>query len=327
MRIINYRGKWCAAVKIDGYRKRISLGNFDATDTPERCPNYPAAQRAAVEFAQEIAKPTGDTVREIFDAYLADTLAIAKDRMKFASKAFLPVFGNLNPEHITRQSCRDYVASRRKEGRKDGTIIKELSVLRAAINWSDPNSGAVFELPPPPEPKDRWLTRDEFKKLLDAAKISPHLQLFLHLALATGGRKEAILSMTWMQVRWDQDQIWLGRKPGGKARATVPMTHAVKVALLAAKKAATTEFVIEYKEGRVLDIKKAFAAACRRAKLEGVTPHVLRHSAAVWMAEAGVPFTKIAQYLGHTNSQITERVYARYAPNHLRDAADALEIG
>ena len=44
------------------------------------------------------------------------------------------------------------------------------------------------------------------------------------------------------------------------------------------------------------------------------------------MAEAGHPMSEIAQYLGHADSRITERVYARYSPSHLRRAADALEI-
>ncbi len=40
--------------------------------------------------------------------------------------------------------------------------------------------------------------------------------------------------------------------------------------------------------------------------LADVTLHVLRHSAAVWMAEAEVPMSEIAQYLGHTSMRTTE---------------------
>lgn len=35
---------------------------------------------------------------------------------------------------------------------------------------------------------------------------------------------------------------------------------------------------------------------------------------------------EIAQYLGHSNSSQTYRVYARYSPDHLRKAASALEL-
>jgi integrase len=50
------------------------------------------------------------------------------------------------------------------------------------------------------------------------------------------------------------------------------------------------------------------------------------HTAAVWMAEAGVPIPEIAQYLGHSNSRTTERVYARYSPGYLQGAARALSL-
>ena len=64
----------------------------------------------------------------------------------------------------------------------------------------------------------------------------------------------------------------------------------------------------------------------RRAKLDGVTPHTLRHTAAVHMAAAGIPMAQISQYLGHSNTAVTERVYARFAPEHLTDAANVLNF-
>jgi len=44
------------------------------------------------------------------------------------------------------------------------------------------------------------------------------------------------------------------------------------------------------------------------------------------MGEAGVSMSEISQYLGHTNTATTQRVYARYSPDYLRGAAAALEI-
>lgn len=35
---------------------------------------------------------------------------------------------------------------------------------------------------------------------------------------------------------------------------------------------------------------------------------------------------EIAQFLGHSDSRITARVYARYSPAHLRKLADSLEV-
>ena len=43
-------------------------------------------------------------------------------------------------------------------------------------------------------------------------------------------------------------------------------------------------------------------------------------------AGSGVPMSKISQYLGHSSTTVTERVYARYAPDHLREEAEILDF-
>jgi len=56
-----------------------------------------------------------------------------------------------------------------------------------------------------------------------------------------------------------------------------------------------------------------------------VTPHTLRHTAATWMAQAGVPMWVISKYLGHTSTRTTERIYAHHDPSFLMEAKEALE--
>jgi integrase len=102
------------------------------------------------------------------------------------------------------------------------------------------------------------------------------------------------------------------------------MTDRAEAELVAAAKARTCEHVIEYGSKPLGKIRMGFASVAGDAKLPWVTPHVLRHTAAVWMAEGGITMPEIAQFLGHTDSRITERVYARFSPTHLRRAARAL---
>ena len=56
-----------------------------------------------------------------------------------------------------------------------------------------------------------------------------------------------------------------------------------------------------------------------------VSPHEFRHSAAVRIAEAGVQMKQNADYLGHQDSRITERVYAQPSPAYQREAAFGAE--
>lgn len=279
---------------------------------------------------------------QLMEVYLADkdVTADAPDRLRYAWRALQPHFGHLRPEHIDREKCRTYVAARRAEGRGDGTIRKELGTLRAGLRWARPRGADqlfdVIELPPAPPPKERHLTKSEYRRLLEAAAgnqkarvaedVGNHIRLFVVLALTTGGRKEAILELTWDRVDFERGFIRLGDGTQRvKGRATVPMTDQAREELLKARKAALTDHVVEWGGKPVKDIKTGFRRAVAAAGLGGdVTPHTLRHSAAVWMAEAGNSMAEIAQYLGHSNSAITERVYARFSPTYLRKASTAL---
>lgn len=247
-------------------------------------------------------------------------------RLVLAWKAARGTFANLRPDQITPQLCEQYAIDRRAMGRGDATILKEINTIRQALNWGKVQT-ARFEAPSAPPPRNRWLTKEEARKLMDACK-QPHVRLFVYLALTTAARKSAILSLTWDRVDLVRKQIVLGvvGEKNRKGTATVPIKDKDMPMLAEAKEAAQTPYVIEYAGERVLNIKKGFGLAVKRSGLEDVTPHDLRHTAAVWMAEAGIDFEEIAQYLGHSDSRITFRVYARFSPTHLRKARDALDF-
>lgn len=314
MRIKLYRGSWYAVWSENGRTRRASLRTKDRAVAEQR-------------LADINARPVGDAVGQIYQAYLVDLDERGKSRERgdHAWKHLEPAFAHLRPDQVTRTLSRAYAARRRKQDASNGTIIKELSILRAALLWKDRRTPAVIELPPAPPPRDRHLTREEYSRLRLAAKRSGlHIYLFVVLGLATAGRKEALLQLTWDRVDFDRNQIRLATDGRGKGRATVPMTRHARRVLAMAQRMATTPYVIEYAGRNVGSIKRGFAASANRAGLERVTPHVLRHTAAVWIAEAGVSMPEIAQYMGHADSRITERVYARYSPGFLSGAARAL---
>jgi integrase len=183
-------------------------------------------------------------------------------------------------------------------------------------------------MPKRPEPRDRVLSRNEATKLIDGCHAA-HIQLFVILALHTAGRAGAILDLTWDRIDLAARRLQLhdpGRSRTRKGRATVPINDTLAAALEAARKGAVTPFVVEWAGHKVGSIRHAFERAVERAGLDdAVTPHCLRHTAAVWMAEGGIPMEEIAQFLGHSDASTTYRIYARYSPEYLRRAARALE--
>jgi integrase len=204
-------------------------------------------------------------------------------------------------------------------------VRRELVALNAALRWHDKNTLATIELPTAPAPRDRHLKRNEFDRLI-ASATTDHVRLFIRLALVTAARKTALLTLTWRAVDFTKRQINLGHVQGGKGRAVVPITDATMEWLDDAYQRRTTDWVIEWNGERVRYIRRSFTKTASRAGLSDVTPHDLRHTAAVWMAESGVSMAEIGQYLGHTDLRTTYRIYARFSPDYLRGAAEALDV-
>jgi integrase len=76
--------------------------------------------------------------------------------------------------------------------------------------------------------------------------------------------------------------------------------------------------------GRPLtDVKKSWAAVCKRAGIEGARLHDLRHCAASILVSGGASLPLIGRMLGHTQVSTTQR-YAHLADDPLREAANRL---
>jgi integrase len=247
-------------------------------------------------------------------------------------KALKGTFGEREAETIGSSTCVEYISGRRKAGRSDGTIWTELNHLRIVVSWAGKRNRLsrvpFIDMPPKPAPRDRWLTREELGRLKVCA-TGPHIRLFIVLAIATGGRKEALLTLKWEQVDFVRGIIHLDDQKAPhkrKGRASVPMNRTILAALHEARKAALSDYVIEWNGRPVKSVKRSLARTAEKAGLEDVTAHVFRHSAARWQAEAGIPMSEIAAYLGHSDDRVTQRVYAKFSPTALKRAADVLDL-
>lgn len=318
-RVKLYRGNYAAVRSVDGKTQRYSLRTSDLPEAKRRLKDW-------------LTKPAGDTVGELVESYLADKdkTAIRAVDLRGSWKQAEATFAHLRPDQITRDVCRKYRDERYRAGRKPNTVRKELEVVRAALNFHKRGAEAVFELPPPPPPKERFLTKDEVRALLKASRRFPHVRAFIALSVSTGARQSALLELTWDRVDFRNGLIKLARGEAideqMKSRAIVPMNKRARRYLKVLKAASTCPYVIEWAGSRVLSIKKGFAASARRAGIKNITPHILRHTAASWMAMASVPMFEISRYLGHSDTRVTERRYAKLSPEYLRKAAKALDF-
>ncbi len=317
------------------------------------------AEQALAEFVAGLdapAPPAEPTIADILDGYIADRTKKAQSlaTLKSCAAALKRHLGDLQPGHISQGTIDRYADDRRLGGPKsvtpptpgkgtrparkaklkplsDGTIIRDLVTLRAAFRWArrakwipvDP----MFEMPAQqPQGRERWFTPREAARLIDECK-TPHLRLFVILALHTAARSSALLQLTWDRVDFTRGIILLdlpGRKRSNKRRAKVPMTEAARDALREAQAAATSDHVIEWREVSVKTTYKAYMRAARRARVLPCSPVTLRHTAATWMIMRRVPIRDIARYLGNTEKMV-EQVYGHHSPEFLAGAAAAID--
>ena len=257
---------------------------------------------------------------------------------------------------IKGETCRRYANWREKS---DGTARRELGVLQAALNWCHREGWLTdaprVTLPPKPEARERWLTRQEAAWLIRAARSlnadGRHLQdLILH-GLYTGSRKATILAMcidmpSTMGGHVDTVNGILYRKPMGKVAtkkrqgtARLPQRY---LAHLPRQAVAGQRFVVErvvtvkgqQTRSRVGDIRKGWARAIILASemaakkgiaidLSDVTPHTLNHTAITWAMQRGATIWDAAGYFS-TSAETIQRVYGHHSPHHQSTAVEAM---
>jgi integrase len=266
----------------------------------------------------------------IVTAYIADREAdgiSSTARQRDAWKAMRSFWEDVDPQLIDREMAQAYAVRR---GMSEATVRYELSMLSVAFRWAV-KKGHIAKAPDvwrpqPPERRVRHLTRAEFEKWFAKVK-APHARLYVELGLATMARPSAILELTWDRVDFERGTVDLnprGRRQTRKRRPVVPLNDDAVAALEEGYRGRQSQFVIERGGKPVASIKKAFQAASERSGIH-VTPYTLRHTGAVWAAEAGVSMAELATFMGHDDSTTTEKHYVRFSPGHLRKVANAVQ--
>lgn len=309
--------------------------------------NEIAAKQFLVDFeAGWNAPPPPDqqTVNMILDAYLEfkeeqykirgeDTTHWKSNfrKLKGTTPSIRANFGHLKIGQLNRKLGRDYVNDRKKGDISNATIGKELSILNAALNHCKKEGWfaevPIMQLPPAPAPRDKYMTPEQVKVFLTEVEKSHHVKLFTLLALHTLSRKGAILDLKWSQVDMDRRMIDFnppGRIETKKRRVPAKINDILYQALGEAIVLRSTPYVIEYAGAPLKEIGQAFRRSSKKAGMPWVTPHILRHTGATLLAQAGVSMFDIAGLMGDRVETVMKH-YAKYSPDHLKKATDALQ--
>ncbi|QEW19407.1 Site-specific recombinase XerC [Marinibacterium anthonyi] len=153
------------------------------------------------------------------------------------------------PEFVSHD-CAAYAQSRYGDGVGQRTVWTELGHLMTVLNWAKKNQlidrVPTITRPAKPTPSERFFTREEIRRLLSVKDTPHHIHLAMLLMPSTAGRQAAILELTWERVDFARKQVNL-RTDGAatrKGRAVVPMNDGLHDALLLARDAAISDYVL-----------------------------------------------------------------------------------
>ena len=139
-------------------------------------------------------------------------------------------------------------------------------------------------------------------------KIGPFAAAAIRLLLFTGCRLREILHLRWENVDLERGLLFLPDSKSG--RKTVILNAPAMAVLTGLKRIGSYVVPGDGPEKPRADLKRPWEAVARRAGLEGVRLHDLRH-------------TFIGKLLGHTQASTTQR-YAHLDNDPLRRAAESI---
>ncbi|WP_158603377.1 tyrosine-type recombinase/integrase [Acidithiobacillus sulfuriphilus] len=169
-----------------------------------------------------------------------------------------------------------------------------------------------------PQGRDRRLIGDEEERLLTAASaMNPELADIVIVAIETAMRQSEILGLEWRHVHWLDHTCYLPDTKNGTARI-VPLSVRAEAALQRQQQRATG------KDGKVWrytndGMRASYFKALKKAGIEGLTFHDLRHEATSRFCEKAIPMMTVQAITGHKSTQMMKR-YTHISGKTLVDA-------
>jgi integrase len=264
-------------------------------------------------------------------------------------KHFLPVLGSRALSSITPLDVRRLVESLARR-LAPATVRTNYGVLRAVLRAAvDADVIAVspcrgVKLPAQRRPEIRFLSAEELTGL--AAQTPTEYRPMIYLAGVLGLRLSEVAGLRVGRINFLRHTLEVAeacvevegqplfsdvKTQASRRRLSVPP---FLMAMLAERLAARDrpnpdELVFVAPEGGPLRgstfRNRVFYPAVRRAGLDGLTFHGLRHTAAGLMVEAGAHVEAIKQRLGHSSIRVTSDVYGSLLPAVDESVTSALD--
>lgn len=286
------------------------------------------------------------TILDAMVAYAEDRGAIPSARLIVtAAEHVNRIVGDIQLADIDADTWKHYRRTRLNDvtrfGRPPGqdTVRGELGRIRAALNHV--GAADTVTIPPPPPPRERHLSRSEVAAILRAIRARQQRQkfqrrvmhnmcLFVLLAVYTGARRNAILTLRWERHRFggwiDLDNAQIDFRKQGlaqttKRRGVAPIPRRL-LTLLRGQRARSPGWVFSTPVGSAWTRpEEVWTEVVRGLGHHDLHMHDLSHTAVTWLCAAGVPDAYVAHITGKS-PEVIARVYRHIMSGRLVEYAN-----
>jgi integrase len=340
--------------KLEAVQKRLAE-DLPATDAKDTIANWSRHWRETTLAASDYKKQTKSQYAQLARVHVEGSplLANLKLRNLKAShvEGWLVELRKKSPTNARDKSRR----------LSDSTIRTCYTVLRAQMNIAvrdgmlARNPVEAVKRPKVPKKKTNTVKVDAetIAKIIDLTTVSRYHHAIVLTSLL-GTRIGETLGLRWRDVDEKNRIIRITKTTAGqgadigledvkteRSHRCIPLTDAISAVLKAQRKMTVESqlkagdkwskqgdgLVFRTELGTIVDdryVLRAVKSAARRAGVDGVTNHTLRHTAAQTWLEAGVHIKAVADLLGHASIAITGDIYGHTSDDTARKAMDAL---
>ena len=303
------------------YELRATASNgIDPTEESRKLKNIPKFKDFAIEYLLYV-KPLKKT-------WVTDEMWLRTRLLK--------VFGEKTLDKIETAEISRFHRELSQE-MSNASANRMLALMRymfnLAISWGEIDKNPCNSIKPFKENKrERFLQPDEIKKLIEALNQEENKQAstFIYLLLVTGARRSEGLKAKWQDFDLEK-KLWkipIENSKSGKVRY-IPLSESAIRAIKGLKPKRGNPYVFTGKDkGHMWSPKRVWDRVKKKAGLDDLRLHDLRHSFASILVSGGRSLYEVQKILGHSKPEMTQR-YAHFAPDRLIEATkvvdDALE--
>ncbi len=263
-----------------------------------------------VFFDTSLAERT--TFRELVELYERDVLPTKKS---YQTELYYTGKLKQNLGNHTVAEIQPFVLSKYRDLRlktlSPASVRRELGLISRIFSASEKEFGIYLphrnpvrriRLPKEPRGRDRRISSEEESRILGAFGNNPIMRPLVIFALETAMRRTEIARMQWKDINWKAQTLHIPDTKTDIPR-TIPLSD---------KAVETLRSLPRRIDGEIWglephSISQAFRRACKRASIEDLHFHDLRHEAISRFFEKGLNIMEVASISGHQDLRMLRR--------------------